>query len=348
MRKLNYKVGALFITVLIVIYLAAGCGSNNNKESKNSNSLTETVKVTKVKKGSISEEKTYSGTLEGIEQASIVSKIAERVKSINGEVNDYVKAGSVVIQLESNGAGSNYLQTKANYENLKRDYERMKALYNDGAIAKQKLDQTKTALDVARANYQASESTVFLTSPINGIISDLNVDIGDWVTPGMNLATVANVSEMILKFYVTETEVGKIRMGDTVRVYSEYAPSKSVTGRISEISRAATSDSRSFQVKVKFKNTKDKWYKPGMFVSADVVLESHKDVLIVPTTSIIFTNNRNIVFTVDNNIATSVDVQLGLSNEKNTEVAKGLRNGETIVTQGMNNLSDSTEVSILK
>jgi len=336
----------LSIAVIVMLFIQ-GCG---NKSEQQNTAVEEAVpvEVTQVEKQTISENKTYSGTLEGVEQASIVSKIAERVIDIKAQVNSYVKKGQVLIQLDRSGATSNYLQAQANYENTKKNYERMQALLKDGAISQQQLDQAQTAFEVAKANFESSKSTVDLESPINGMVTDLNANIGDWVTPGMQLATVANIQQMILKFYVTEGEVANLNLNDSVKIYSEFNKERAVTGRISEISRSASSEARSFQVKAKFKNTKDNWYKPGMFINVDITLASQKNVLVVPTQTVIFENNKDIVYKIVGNKAISVDVKTGLSNENIIQITSGLKQGDTVVTAGMNNLSDSTSVSIIK
>ncbi len=336
----------LSITVILMLFIQ-GCG---NKSDQQNTAVEEAVpvEVTQVEKQTISENKTYSGTLEGVEQASIVSKIAERVIDIKAQVNSYVKKGQVLIQLDRSGATSNFLQAQANYENAKKNYERMMALLKDGAISQQQLDQAQTAYDVAKANFESSKSTVDLESPINGMVTDLNANVGDWVTPGMQLATVANIQQMILKFYVTEGEVANLNLNDSVKIYSEFNKERAVIGRISEISRSASSEARSFQVKAKFKNTKDNWYKPGMFINIDITLASQKNVLVVPTQTVIFENNKNIVYKIVGKKAISVDVSTGLSNENIIQITSGLKQGDTVVTAGMNNLSDSTSVSIIK
>ncbi len=344
MIKIIYK--NLLIASIVLLVITQGCGKNSNQQK--TILKPEPVQVTQVQKKTITEKKTYSGTLEGIEQASIVSKIAERIISIKVKVNSYVKKGDLLIQLDRSGATSNFLQAKANYENTKKNYERMKALYADGAISQQQLDQAETAYEVAKANFDASQSTVDLESPINGIVTDLGVNVGDWVTPGMQLATVANINRMIIKFYVTESEVSKINVSDNVKIYSEFNKEKAVNGKITEISRSASSDARSFQIKAEFQNIKGDWYKPGMFVNVDVTLATQNDVLVVPTEAVIFTNSNNIVYKIVGKKAVPVNVTVGLSNEDVTEINRGLNDGDTIVTAGMNNLSDSTEVSIIK
>ncbi len=341
--------GLLNLSFFIFLICANGCGSKTaDKKDTKLEVKPVPVNVVVVKKGSISQEKTFSGTLEGIEQASIIAKISERITDIKYNVNDNVKKGDVIFELDKSGPTSNYLQTQAGFINAQKDYERMKALIDEGAVSQQRVDQAKTAYDVAKANFDASKSTVELTTPINGTVTDIKYNVGDWVTPGSELGIVANTSEMVIKFYVSEVEVRKIKMGEHVKIFSEFDKKNSVEGKINEISRSASSDARAFQVKAKFNNSKNLWFKPGMFVSVDVVLNSMNDVLIIPTPSITFNNNKNIVYRIKNGQAFPVEIKIGVSNQNNTEVVDGLNEGDTIVTMGMNNLQDSSKVSIVR
>ncbi len=336
---------AAAVSMLIIFF--AGCSENNSKDKQTVKEDLVPVQTAKVERKSLSQSKTLNGTLEGEEQSIIVAKISERITSINVRVNDYVKKGDVLIQLDKTGPSSNYLQTSAAFENTKKDFERMKALFEAGAVAEQQLDQAKTAYEVAKANFNASESTVNLTSPISGIITELNVNVGDWVTPGTHLAVVANTNSMIIKFSVSETEMQKLKIGDQVKIYSESAIDREVTGRITEISRSASLDSRSFQVKAKFQNSKNSFFKPGMFVNVDVVLELQENILVVPTSALTISNNETVVYVINNNTAHPVNVETGINNEKYTEIISGLKEGQAIVTLGMNNLEDSTKVTIV-
>ncbi len=349
--KLNLKLMSLFsASIIMAVFFLTGCGSKSEENKATANVEVKPVSVNAevVKNGSISQEKTFSGTLEGIEQASIISKISERITDIKFNVNSYVKKGDVIFELDKSGATSNYLQSQANFINTQKDYERMKALLEEGAIAQQRLDQAKTSYEVAKANFDASKSTVELTTPINGIITDIRYNVGDWVNPGSELGVVANVNEMVIKFFVSETEMVKIKMGDEVTIYSEFDKDNKVKGKVFEISRSASSDARAFQIKAKFKNLKNTPFKPGMFVSLNLVLNSQKNVLTIPTPAITFVNNKNIVYRIKDDMALPVEVKIGISNQNNTEVTEGLNEGDTIITLGMNNLKDSSKVSIVK
>jgi RND family efflux transporter MFP subunit len=338
---------SILFVFLLVIFLA-GCGKS--AKSNDTVKLNEIVpvSVTKVEKGAVDIQKTYGGTLEGIQQADIVAKISERITAINVKVGDNVKQSDVIIELEKNGPASQYLQAKANYENAEKDYDRMKALLKEGAVSQQAVDQSETAYKVAKANYDAAQSAVELVAPISGTVTAINYNVGDWVNPGTDLATVADISQMIIKFSVSESDVQDLRIGKLVYVYSEFQSDLKAKGTITEINRSATIDSRSFLIKARFENTRDLFFKPGMFVKVNVVLESENNAVAVPTPSIIFNSSSKMVYVIKDGMSFPTQIQTGLSNDSITVVKSGLNVGDELVTSGMNNLSDSTKVSIVK
>lgn len=335
--------------VFLSMFLLAGCGSNKDKgESTVKLNEVVPVNVVHVEKGNVDIQKTFGGTLEGEQQADIVAKISERITAINAKVGDNVKQDQVLIELEKNGPTSQYLQAKANYENAEKNYERMQALLKEGAVSQQSVDQAETGYKVAKANYEAAESAVELASPIPGTVTAINYNEGDWVNPGADLATVAEIGQMIIKFNVSESDVQNLKIGKPVYVYSDFNKDLKVKGYITEINRSVNVESRSFLIKAKFENTKDMFFKPGMFVKVNVVLESEDNAVAIPTPSIVFNGNGQIVYVIKNGMSFSEEVKTGLSNDSITVVKSGLNVGDELVTSGMNNLSDSTKVNIVK
>jgi len=334
--------------LLLYLLVLAGCGGKDDKKAD----FTELnkvipVSVSKVQKRDITNERTYGGNLEGIKQSNVVAKISERIVSVKVKVGQYVKAGEIIVELEKTGLSSQFLQAQASLENAKREFDRMTALFKEGAVAKQAVDQAQTAYSVAQANFEAAQGAVILTAPISGTVTEVNVNPGDWVNPGTNIAIIADISQIIVKFNVSESEVPALKMGTSIKVYSEFNKDIAQTGKVTEINRSASIDSRSFGIKAQFGNTKDNFYKPGMFVKVNVVTQVHENVLTIPTEAITRQQNSNVVYIVKDNITMPVNIKTGFSNDQFTEIISGLSEGDTIVTTGMNNLSDSTRVNIV-
>ena len=290
--------------------------------------------------------KTFSGTLEGEEQANIIAKIAERIMNINARVGDYVKAGDILVELDKSGAQSQFYQAQAAYLNAQKNLARMQNLIKVGAVSQQAFDAAETQFEVARANFDAAKGTVEITSPLSGIVTAINVNIGDLANPQFPMATVANIGRMKAVFNVGEVDLPSFYVGQTTQIYSDMNPEVIQTGRIVQLSKSANIQSRTFEMQAVFTNTQEKWFKPGMFCRVSVNMKTKKDALVIPLASIIKENRIDGVYVINDGSALFTPVAVGINDGKFVEILSGLKAGDKIVTLGMNNLKDGTVVIV--
>jgi membrane fusion protein (multidrug efflux system) len=338
----------LLLSALVSLF--CGCGTRGRDPgAKNATGRADSipVQVAVVQPKGLSVTKVYSGTLEGEEQANIVAKISERITDIEFHVGDFIKLGQTALSLDKSGPSSQYYQAEASFENADKNLQRMKALLQEGAISQQSLDATQTAYDIAKANFEAARSSVELSSPIAGVVTAVNANVGDLATPGAVLMTVANITRMKVIFNIGEGDIPKFFLGQSVRVHTEFDPNRSIDGRIVQLAKSADVRSRSFEVKALFANTQDKWFKPGMFCKVEVRLLARKGSLAVPNAAIMSEGGKKSVFRIQDGMAFLRVVQTGDSDGAMTEILQGLRNGDTVATVGLNDLKDSARVVIV-
>ena len=338
----------MLIGLLFSILVVQSCGENPKENDTDKTTYTDTVSVeTKsVETKELAISKTFSGTLEGEEQANIIAKIPERIMKINTKVGDYVKAGDVLFELDKGGASSQFYQAQAAFLNAQKNFERMQNLLKEGAVSQQSFDAAQTQYEVSKANFDAARSTVEITSPLSGIVTAINVNIGDLANPQMPMATVANIGRMKAKFNVGEIDVPNFYVGQPAEIYSEMNPDLIQTGKIFQISKSANIQSRTFEMQAMFSNTRDRWFKPGMFCRVRVNMKSKKDALTIPLSSVYKENDTDGVYVINNNKALYKPITTGLTDGKVIEVTSGLQAGEQVVTLGMSNLKDGTVVII--
>lgn len=333
----------------MLIFFSISCGQKKAEETKDLNLANLDTVAVKVAKSAISDIKlikTFTGTLEGDDQANVVSKIPERITGIKVHIGDQVKTGQLLITLDKAGASSQFYQAQAGYLNSEREMKRMEALYNEGAISQQMFDGTKTAYEVAKANFDAAKSTVELTSPITGIVTAINPNIGDLANPGIALMTIASINKMKVIFNAGESDIPNLAIGQNVEIYSELKPELIQKGKISQISKSADIQSRSFEIRAAFQNTSDRWYKPGMFCRVNVELKNKKGVLTVPVEAVVTNQNNTSVYVIKNGRAYLRKVTTGINDGKIAEILNGLQKDETVVTLGTNNLKDGGVIHI--
>jgi RND family efflux transporter MFP subunit len=350
-RSFSKQMKMVLIVICILMMGLPGCGGTEDRNTKpnpgsEAAALRVPIQITAAEMSSISVTNTYSGTLEGEEQANIVPKISERITGVGARVGEHVTAGRVIVSLDKSGPSSQYPQAEANFRNAERTLERMRSLYEEGAISLQALDGAQTAYDVAKANFEAARGTVELATPIAGVVTAVNANIGDLANPGTILATVATIRRMKVIFNINESDVVNLSIGQTVEVYSEARPDAKVEGKIIQVSKSADPRSRSFEIRALFPNTAERWFKPGMFCRVSVRISSGKTV-VIPSSAIQSDGITARMFTVRKGRAFSRTVQPGVTDGQFTAIVYGLAEGETVATVGMNNLKDSSLVKIV-
>ena len=159
----------LSLVILITIFALQACGEKPQEaETKDKTVFTDTVSVEaqtiEVKELALS--KTFSGSLEGEEQANIIAKIPETITKIRVKVGDFVKVGSVLFELNKGGAASQFYQAQAGFLNAEKNYQRMQNLLKEGAVSQQAFDGVQTQYEVAKANFDAARlSLIHISEP---------------------------------------------------------------------------------------------------------------------------------------------------------------------------------------
>ena len=342
----------LAVLLAMIALLICACGSKSDGQAgqnggDNNSFSAIAVEVAGVERKNLAVTKTYSGSLEGEEQANIVSKLSERVTGITAHAGAGVYKGQVLIRLDKSGRTSQYYQAEANFNNSDKTLQRMKSLYAEGAISLQALDGAQTAYDVAKANFDAARSAVELSTPITGEVTAVNVNLGDLAVPGAVLATIARINRMKVVFNINETDVSGIAIAQKVMVYSEARPELKVQGSIVQLSKSADVRSRSFEIKALYPNTTDHWFKPGMFCKVDIQFSPRENTLVIPAAAVQSDGLSNRVFLIRQGRALHQTVQVGVTDGESIEILQGLSEGDSVATVGSNNLRDSSFVHIV-
>jgi len=346
---LKYRLAILrLIGLIFSILIFQYCGQKPKENSTDKTTYTDTVSV-EIQTVEVKEliiPKTFSGTLEGEDQANIIAKIPERIVKINLKVGDFAETGVVMFELDKGGASSQFYQAQAAFLNAQKNYDRMQNLLKVGAVSQQAFDAAQTQYEVAKANFDAARSTVEITSPLSGIVTAINVNIGDLANPQMPLATVANTGRMKAKFNVGEIDVPSFYVGQPAEIYSEMNTELIQTGKIFQISKSANVQSRTFEIQAMFSNTRDRWFKPGMFCRVRVNMKTQKNALTIPLAAVVKIDNTDGVYTINGNQAHFQPIETGITDGTIVEAKSGLKEGDKIVTVGMSNLKNGTVVIV--
>lgn len=173
-----------------------------------------------------------------------------------------------------------------------------------------------------------------LTSPIGGVLQELNVRAGMTVATGDTLARVNGLSSVWLAVAVPESDSGSITVGQGVEARLPAFPGTILNGKVSAILPETNPDSRTLRVRVELPNP-DGRLRPGLTAQVRLNRSTGQSVLWVPSEAVIRTGRRALVMLAeDAGRFRPVEVQLGQESDGKTAIVKGLEEGQKVVTSG--------------
>jgi HlyD family secretion protein len=403
--------------IIGVLALAGGGGIAYSMNQKR-NAATE-VRMEQVGRRNLVSAVTASGTIEPRTSVDVSADITGRIIKIAVEEGDRVTKGQFLLQIDPaqyqaavsqaqavvSSTQATLLQTRANRDQAEREWRRADELTKLGRnlIAPATAEQARTTLEVAEATYRATRAQLDqsraslqeakdnlaktrLVSPISGRVVRLAVEEGEVAVPGTFsretglLLTIADLSVILAKVQVDETDVVRLSHNDSVEVTIDAYPDSTFVGRVTRVSHSAKltntetasgSNDRAvdFDVEITLKSP-PKDVRPDLSCTARVITDTRKNALSIPIIALTVRSHERVpnennpaldtmtrrrpgeqeeegVFLVKEGIASFRPVKVGIAGDEYFEVVDGLRGGETIVAgtyQAIRDLKDGARV----
>lgn len=179
-----------------------------------------------------------------------------------------------------------------------------------------------------------AQNHLTLTSPVNGVITELAVREGAMVSPGITIAKVAGLNKVWLVAEVPEALASSARAGMTVEATASSDANRKYTGKVREILPGVSTTTRTLQARLELDN-KDGSLTPGMLMRVRIGAEKPVSRLLVPTEAVITTGKRSVVLVAgENNSMQPVTVTTGRDTGDDTEILSGLSEGQKVVASG--------------
>ena len=353
----------LWKTLFVLVVLAAGSAGLYawTRSGKKGDGDLKQVEVTQ---GSIVEKAVAVGQIQPRQKFSVKSKISGIVKHALAQVGDTVQAGDPLFEIapdptpmEVTEVDRQVESAAASYRKAEGDYQRSLQLSRSGVLPKSDVEAKKESYDLARVAMTKAEQNRDLTrkgrltvsgtesvirAPAAGTILTRTVNPGDPIVPltsyqpGTEMATIADMRDLIFKGTVDEIDVGKLSAGMQTRIKVGALPTDVVTGRVSRIAPQAQQKEGAtlFDVEVELDPSKIT-LRAGYSANADVIIREKKDVLIIPERLVTFADGgKKATVEVpgsDPKSPKKVDIKTGISDGLNVEVLSGLSKGQKIV-----------------
>lgn len=369
---MHRKWALLAVLLAAALLLLPACGSKEQGEKENEQAVT----VAAVEKRDVARNVKYTGMLRGGNEVVISPKVSARTTGIYVKPGDTVSQGQTLLTLDTAdfeaslkiaqagvaAAEAGKRSAEAQLEQARLAYERAKALYDSGALSKQALEQAQTSYEIlaagsadaalasARANLEQAQNNLnhcILTSPINGVVGNILLSLGENSVIGSPAVIVTDASQLELEVLVNEGEVSYISQGQTVDLLVKAAYNQPIKGTVSGVATVPDPQKLNYTVKISLPN-QDGRLKSGMVAEVSIDTENKKEALAVPVNAVIAKSGRTIAYVLDeNNRAREVEVEIGIKNDSYAEIIKGLSPGQMIIVKGNTLVHDGALVKVI-
>lgn len=342
-------IGGIIVVILIVL-IARSKAVLNSASSTSSVATAYSVSVVTVKTEAVEEKISAVGTLNAINDVVVLSETQGRVLKVDVEVGDYKKAGSVLVEVDSELKEAAYKTARVAYERAKKDLQRYETLSTEQSISESQIEQARWSFQSAEAQFITARRQLTdakITTPISGIVTARYVNVGTMVMgapQATQIANVVDISKMKAKIFVAEKDVFRLHVGDPAEVTTDVYPETSFAGALFTIGSKGD-EGHTYPVEVLLDNTKQQ-LRAGMFVTITIKPRSSGLAMVIPREAIVGSFQDAKVFVVKDKVARLRPVMAVKEIGTNVQISSGLEVGEAVVTDGMNNLSDNTPVTV--
>ena len=339
----------IFRTIIIAsaALLAAACGSNTGKQTEQQAAAVvaedPTVAVVEVFTREVPQEAVYTSTVQAYAKNNIAPQMAGRITKINVEIGDFVKEGQILAEIDK----AQLLQAQLQLQNQEVELQRLKSLYEAGGLSQSDYDAIQMQYNVLKTQVENLIENTTLRSPINGVVTARNYDVGDMYAMSMPIFTVEQIVPVKLLVGISESDYSKVKKGDSVSITADAIPGKTFYGKVNRIYPTVDPATRTFTVEVKVDNAY-KTLRPGMFVRATINFGVNNNV-VIPDVAVVKqqgSGERFVYVLNEDNTVTYQKVVLGRRMGTEYEVLEGISNGAKVVTGGQIRLKDGIKVTV--
>lgn len=349
------KSGISVIALTALTVLMAGCRQEN---TMNRNEIPTPVSVTDITYGSISKVFTTNSTAISNAEAELSTEMAGKYHLQKNpatgkpyKLGDKVKKGALIARIEDKSyENSISIESKRlNLELAEQEQVKTKSLYDKGGATLTEVKNSEVKIMNSRLDYENAEMNLEkmnIRAPFDGVIVNLpHYSEEAKLNSGTQIVTIMDYSTMLLEINLPESAINEVKVGQKANITHYTLPKDTIIGEITELSPAISAETRTFKGKLVIDNSK-LLIRPGMFVKADIVTESHNSTIIIPKNIVRNDRNRRTVFVVDQGIARAKQVKLGLEDKTSVEVLSGLDKDDQLIIRGYETLRDGSKVKI--
>ena len=300
------------------------------------------------------------GTLTAVNGIEMAPQVGGVVKELSFDSGDLVKKGQKLLQLDTNTEEADLKNFKVQLENAQTELDRRQKVFDKGFAAKADLDTARMLRDRLQADIERTQALIAQKSiyaPWDGRLGLRDVAVGKYVAAGQTLIWLQSVDPIFADFTVTESDFGRIKVGQKVNAKFSAYPDDSFNGEVATTDARVSASSRMITVRAKIANA-DGRLVPGMYADVTVTVGEAQPGGRIPQTAVTYSLYGDSVFAVvkaknpDPNAkepGLEIErrfVKLGMTRGGRVNVVDGVKPGDQVVIAGQNKIDQGSKVRI--
>lgn len=297
-----------------------------------------------------------SGNVIVDQSATVDPTITGTVANLAVKVGDQVTKGQTLFSIVNDQLGLNVTQAEASYQSAESAVVSAQASYHDTKksstsshqdkeAAQSKIDSAQQSLDSAQASlaYQQQQAAQrVVKAPISGTVNAINIKNGDDLSRVSGSSSnaqapiiIGDLGTLKAQVEVNEVDIPNVKVGQKATMTFSAIDGLTATGKVEKMDSLGTVSQGvvTYNVTIDF-DSLDPRIRPEMSVSANIITEVRQDVITVPSGAVKTQGgNSNVEVLNSGNAPTQVPVQIGESNNTDTEITSGIKAGDNVVTQ---------------
>lgn len=305
------------------------------------------------------------GSVASTKGVALAADAAGTVQRIHFESGQMVKAGQVLVELDTSVERAQLATALARKQLATTTQGRTKALVQSGAISAAQGDADDAAMRTASTEVEGIQAQIAkktIRAPFAGRLGIKSVNVGQYLNPGAPVATLETFEDVHVDFTVPQQRLSEVKVGLPVRITLGGDAGAALEGKIAAVDPNVDSSTRTVKLRADVVD-KDEALRPGMFVSVDVVLPQRADAVVVPATAVLHAPYGDSVFLIDEKkpdspgpgttpdgkpvkIARQQFVKLGRARGDYVALLDGVKASQEVVTAGAFKLHNGAPVYV--
>lgn len=279
------------------------------------------------------------GKIDAEDNVQVSSEAQGVVTAVYAGIGQNVGRGQVLAQIDDKVLRQSISELQTQLELANSLFQRQKNLWDQKIGTEVQYLNAKTQKEAAERRISTIRSQVSMykiKAPISGTIDEMDLKVGQAVSPGISSIRIINANKLKAKAQVAESFAGRVNQGDDVQVILPDLPD-TIRTKISFASKTIDPVSRSFNVEIKLPSNRR--YRPNMLSILRIIDYKNDKALIIPVNAIQKAENGDYLFISENGKAKRVNIQTGKVSDGKAEILSGIKAGDKVIIAGTDGLS---------